>query len=134
MYFATIRLPNSTCQNWECACVDEVACSERTSHSSIGYKRQKRLQRISQNEVIPIQLVTGYHSRNNCVVTANSMSSIIMCNELRNVLPAVRFLDFIMKSVDCPQSVKESMKCTEAQEDRNISLGKEPSGAKKRSV
>jgi len=27
IYIATIRLPNSACQNWECACVDEVACS-----------------------------------------------------------------------------------------------------------
>jgi len=27
MYIATIRLPNSACQNWECNCVDEVACS-----------------------------------------------------------------------------------------------------------
>jgi len=24
---ATIRIPNSACQNWECNCVDEVACS-----------------------------------------------------------------------------------------------------------
>jgi len=107
---------------------------ERTSHSSIRYKRQKRLPRTRKDEVIPIQLVTGYHSRNNCVVTANSMSSIIMCNELRNVLPSVCFLDFIMKSVDCPQSVKDSMKCIEAQEDRNIALGKEPSGAEKKKV
>ena len=107
---------------------------ERTSHSSIGYKRQKRLQRMRRDEVIPIQLVTGYHSRSTCVVTANSMSSIIMCNELRNVLPSVCFLDFIMKSSDCPQSVKDSMKCVEAQEDRNVALGKEPSGAKKQKV
>jgi hypothetical protein len=62
------------------------------------------------------------------------MSSIIMCNELRNVLPSVCFLDFIMKSVDCPQSVKDSMKSVEAQEDRNIALGKEPSGAEKKKV
>ena len=27
LYIATIRLPNSACQNWECNCVDEVTCS-----------------------------------------------------------------------------------------------------------
>ena len=27
IYVATIRIPNSACQNWECNCVDEVACS-----------------------------------------------------------------------------------------------------------
>jgi len=27
IYVVTLLLPNSACQNWECNCVDEVACS-----------------------------------------------------------------------------------------------------------
>ena len=102
--------------------------AERISHSSNGHKRQKRLQQCRKNDVIPIQLVTAYSARNRCLLTAESMSSIIMSNELRNTMPAVCFLDFIQKSMDCPQSVKDSMQCIEAQEDRNISIGREPSG------
>ena len=106
----------------------------RTSHSSIGYKRQRRLQRASRNEVIPIQLVTGSHSRTNCVIRANSMSSIIMCNELRSVLPPACFLDFIMQNVDCPQSIKDSMTRAEAKEERDIALGKASSSSGTRKV
>jgi len=58
------------------------------------------------------------------------MSSILVCNDLRSVLPAVCFVDFIKKSNGCPDSVKESINCVEALEDRNIAIGKDASGAK----
>jgi len=104
--------------------------AERVSHAPVGHKRQRRLQHTRKTEVIPIQLVTGNRARNNCVITASSMSSILVCNELRSVLPPVCFVDFIKKSNGCPDSVKESINCVEAREDRNIAIAKDASGAK----
>jgi len=104
--------------------------AERVSHAPVGHKRQRRLQHTRKTEVIPIQLVTGNRGRSNCVITVSSMSSILVCNDLRSVLPPVCFVDFIKKSNGCPDSVKESINCVEAREDRNIAIGLDASGAK----
>ena len=40
------------------------------------------------------------------------------------------FVDFIKKSSGCPDSIKASINCVEAWEDRNIAIGKDVSAAK----
>ena len=105
--------------------------SERVENAPARHKRQNKLHHTRKSEVIPIQLVTGYHSRNVCVISATSMSSILVSNGMRCVLPNTCFVDFVRNSAGCPDSVRQSMNCVEAREDRNIALGRDASGATK---
>ena len=105
--------------------------SERMESTPARHKRPKKMYHMRKSEVIPIQLVTGYHSRNNCVISATSMSSILVSHDMRSVLPNTCFVDFLKNSAGCPESVRKSINCVEAREDRNVALGRDASGATK---
>ena len=106
--------------------------SKHVQGGSARHKRHRTLHHTRKSEVIPIQLVTAYHSRNRCVISATSTTSILVSNEMRSVLPNTCFVDFVRTSAGCPESVRASMNCVEAREDRNVALGRDASGAAKK--
>jgi hypothetical protein len=106
--------------------------SKHVQGGSARHKRQRKLHHTRKSEVIPIQLVTGYHARNNCIISATSTSSILVSNDMRGVLPNTCFVDFVRSSAGCPESVRNSMNCVEAREDRNVALGRDASGGPKK--
>lgn len=106
--------------------------SKHVQGGSARHKRHRTLHHTRKSEVIPIQLVTAYHSRNRCVISATSTSSILVSNDMRSVLPNTCFVDFVRSSAGCPESVRKSINCVEAREERNVALGRDASGAAKK--
>jgi len=80
------------------------------SHDSAHKRRRKRNEsQHKHNEVIPIQLVTGNRPlQHYCTITANSMSSILLCNSLHSnsVLATSCFLDFVKNTTDCAANLR----------------------------
>ena len=82
------------------------------SQDSVHKRRRKR----NDNEVIPIQLVAGNRPLQHCTITANSMSSILLCNSLHSnsVLATSCFLDFVKKTTDCAANLRLEVEKPEA--------------------
>ena len=79
------------------------------SHDSAHKRRRKRNESQNKhNEVIPIQLVTDNLPLQHCTITANSMSSILLCNSLHSnsVLATSCFLDFVKNTTDCAANLR----------------------------
>ena len=93
-----------------------------------GPKRHKIHPHRQKHEVIPIQLVIGYQPRKNCAIEASSISSIVFCNALHKaaLIPGVSLIDFIKKSADFPEVVKESIDCRAAIQLQHETNGRPP--------
>ena len=88
-----------------CNCKNTEQNIEKYNESKQNGKRGKQSQKGPQRnktEIIPIQLVTEMLQYNTCKIVANSISTMIVANDLQSnsLMPEENFLKYIQKTFD----------------------------------
>jgi hypothetical protein len=88
-----------------CNCKNTEQNIEKYNESKKNGKRGKQSQKGPQRnktEIIPIQLVTEMLQYNTCKIVANSISTMIVANDLQSnsLMPEENFLKYIQKTFD----------------------------------